>query len=902
MPIAPGTRLGPYEIAALLGAGGMGEVYRAKDTRLNREVAIKILPDSVVDDNTRRIRFEQEARSVAALSHPNIVAVYDVGHNYIVSELVDGESLRALLRHGPVSARRVIDIGAQIAGGLALAHSARVIHRDVKPENILLTRDGRVKIVDFGLATHENRSGDNPDRTATVALTDPGTIVGTVSYMSPEQVRSRPLDHRSDIFSLGVVLYEMLTGTQPFAAGSAVETMNAVLKEDPRELPDSTPPILSNIVRRCLEKDPQARFQSASDLAFALRTASSAPIRTSGTVAAGITPSLWRQWWFRVAAGMALLAVLAFGAWRSDLFVKPAPATFWVLKQLTYDTGLTTDPALSPDGKLIAYASDRAGGSGLDLWVQHLAGGSTIRLTKDAGDEVEPDFSPDGGQLVFRSNRDGGGIYIVPVLGGEPRLIARGGHRPRFSPDGTMIAYWTGTLGSALGTTIRHVYVIPISAGGTPALLSGELDAAFPVWSEDGRRILFATSGYPKRQPPDWYVAGLDGSHQPLEITKTFQSLDIDPFFSPPGRWIGGHVIFPARPSEQGQPRIWRMQLTDAAKHPALEMLTNGTGSEDRPSAISSGAIAVSSVGVTSDVWAIQGDVNTGKALGDPVRVTNGPALETRVTSSADGKRLLYLSTRAGNADVWLRDLQSGAETQLTSTPGDETWPAISRDASRISYVSGPTLFTISLPRGLPVKLTDTVQSGWGLSSDGRYGLAGVPTAGRSVAIAIETSSLKSWTVARRPDWGVLSPRLSFDSKWIAFHARNSELSRRIFIAPFYVDKETSKSEWIPITDGTALDRDPEWSPDGSLIYFLTDRDGFRCIAAQRVNPAAKQPIGELFYVKHLHEAGHSMLFFNNTALTSVAASANKLFFVLAERTGNIWLMRPAESSKAGQP
>ena len=269
-----GRKLGNYDILDKLGEGGMGQVWRAKDARLNRSVAVKILPPDVAGDTVRRERFEQEARALGALNHPNIVAVYDIGQSdgqaYIVSELVEGEALRAVIERGPITGRKLLDIATQTADGIAAAHALGIVHRDLKPENIMLSRDGRVKVLDFGLA--KQNAPITTEDTATIALSSPGMVLGTVGYMSPEQVRGEPVDARSDIFSFGCVLYEMASGKQPFGGKSAADVMSAVLREDPPDLDASVPPALGAILHRCLEKDPARRFQSAADLAFALRS------------------------------------------------------------------------------------------------------------------------------------------------------------------------------------------------------------------------------------------------------------------------------------------------------------------------------------------------------------------------------------------------------------------------------------------------------------------------------------------------------------------------------------------------------------------------------------------------------------------------------------------------------
>ncbi|HEY7514827.1 MAG TPA: serine/threonine-protein kinase, partial [Vicinamibacteria bacterium] len=315
MPLSPGTRLGPYEVVAPLGAGGMGEVYRARDTRLKREVAVKVLPETYSQDPERLRRFEQEALAASALNHPNLLTIHDFGTEggspYVVSELLEGQTLRERLSSGAVDEATAIDYGVQIANGMASAHEKGIVHRDVKPENIFVTRDGIVKILDFGLAklTHPERSGGEPAEAPTfTALTEPGVVMGTIGYMSPEQVKGLPADPRSDLFSVGAVLYEMLSGRRAFSGATHAETMSAILRDEPAALsPEPVPTPLERVVRRCLAKSPDDRFQSARDLAFALRETSGSHGALSGTRRA---PSARKPVW-GVAAGLLVLAIAA---------------------------------------------------------------------------------------------------------------------------------------------------------------------------------------------------------------------------------------------------------------------------------------------------------------------------------------------------------------------------------------------------------------------------------------------------------------------------------------------------------------------------------------------------------------------------------------------------------------
>jgi eukaryotic-like serine/threonine-protein kinase len=353
-----GRTLGSYQIIEKLGEGGMGEVWRARDNRLGRFVAVKVLPADLARDADRRQRFEAEARAVGILNHPNIVAVYDVGTDgdqaYMVSELVEGESLRPLIRRGPLSPRKLTDLASQIAEGLAAAHGVGIVHRDLKPENIMVTRDGRAKILDFGLAKQIAKPAG--DETATALLSQPGIVMGTVGYMSPEQVRGEPVDRRSDIFSFGCILYELATGNRSFQAGSAAEVLGAILKDDP---PPIGNPALDAIVRRCLEKQPDQRFQSAADLAFALRSVSN----VSGSQVALSEPKpVSRTKWLRVAVMAAVAVLLVAGGYlvRDRTTNQNVPE----FERLTFRQGHISTARFTSDGQNVIYTANWEGGPG----------------------------------------------------------------------------------------------------------------------------------------------------------------------------------------------------------------------------------------------------------------------------------------------------------------------------------------------------------------------------------------------------------------------------------------------------------------------------------------------------------------------------------------------------------
>jgi Tol biopolymer transport system component len=452
MPLTPGSRLGPYEILAAIGAGGMGEVYRARDPRLGREVAIKVLPASFSADADRLRRFEQEAKAAGVLNHPNVTAVYDIGQHedapYVVQELLEGETLRSVLSGGRLSPRKAIDYSLQIVDGLAAAHEKGIVHRDLKPENIFVTNDGRVKILDFGLAklTHTEERGQVTNLPTATAGTEPGVVLGTLGYMSPEQVRGKPADARSDIFSFGAILYEMLSGKRAFHGDSAADTMSAILKEDPPELSvtnQNVPPGLERIVRHCLEKNPEQRFHSAHDLAFDLDALSNVSGAGRPTAAAALAPTGTARRWL-VPAGAAALALLAVaaayrvGRRQAAAAAPKLPAV--TFSQLTFRQEPIFNARFSPDGKTIVYSAAPSGNSSeiYSLRPDYPGTAPTGRpgmalLSISSKGELAVLTRP----RYLRHSLFQGTLARMPLEGGAPREIAEGVREVDWSPDGT---------------------------------------------------------------------------------------------------------------------------------------------------------------------------------------------------------------------------------------------------------------------------------------------------------------------------------------------------------------------------------------------------------------------------------------------------------------------------------
>jgi serine/threonine protein kinase len=688
-----GTRLGHYDILEKLGEGGMGVVYKARDTHLERFVAIKVLPEHVDEDRKRR--FVQEAKAASALNHPNIITIHDAhshsGVAFIVMEYVPGTTLDRLV--GPrLRLSDTLNIAIQIADALAAAHAAGIIHRDVKPANVMITATHAVKVLDFGIARMPGTGAATHavESVETVTLrqveTATGIILGTAAYMSPEQAEGRQLDNRTDIFSFGAVLYEMVTGRRAFQGKSLASTLSAVLRDEPEpvsRLARDIPYALERVVRRCLRKNPDERYQHMADLKLDLRelkedmdsrrvnAEAPSPPRRRRAVDVTITISAF-----------ALIAVLA-GLF---YFRHRTPAPTSALTRVTSDAGLSYYPALSPDGKLLAYVSDRADDGHLDLWLRHLGSGDAVRLTTDAWDESAPSFSPDGSRIAYRSSKDGGGIYVVSTLGGTARRLVEGGFEPRYSPDGQVIAYHGKPLGRASLTALS----VP-AAGGMPLQLAPTLAfSRSPIWLPGGERLLVSGSEHGRRQ--GWYVVSARGG-APLAF------IDIAPVLEQAGGRLVTEGLWLAKPLASGDVRIvtsgaaglvsalWQIDISGTTWQPitAFSRVTSGTADEAYP-VIAAGKIAFATVTSNHDIWLLPLS-GTGQAAGSLKRLTPDLARDTWPTLSADGKRLAFVSDRSGRNEIWMANpAVPGAETLINTQQGPKRYPTLTANGELVAF------------------------------------------------------------------------------------------------------------------------------------------------------------------------------------------------------------------------
>jgi serine/threonine protein kinase/Tol biopolymer transport system component len=801
----------------------MGEVYRARDTRLNRDVAIKVLPGLSSTDSERLRRFEQEARAAAALNHPNILAVYQMGNfggaPYLVSELLDGETLRDRLKRGPLPVRKVIDYGAQIARGMAVAHEKGIIHRDLKPENIFLTKDGQVKILDFGLARlmqlKELEFSKSPDQVQTIA----GMVMGTVGYMSPEQVRGQSADHRSDIFAFAAVLHEMLGGKRAFLKQTSIETMSAILNEEPpsiAQLAPGTPLGLQKVLVRGLEKNPEQRFQSASDLAFALEALSDG---AHSTQSPGYHPVEERKLLPSRGTILAIsgAAIVVAGA-AAYLLMRPLPVprvSNYV--QLSHD-GLQKS-LIGTDGSRLFFTVVNSGVE--DSTAIPVTGGEATKIPMPGAEMFPVDLAPDGSSLLVVDGHGFpslGPLWSIPLLGGSPRRLGDTiGHIAAWSPDGKMLAYAKGEdvfLAKANGTDSRKLLAMR-------AFVSGLL------WSPDERSLRVSTSEISQSGTSDnvgeqtiWEVAA-DGAN-PQRLFAGSQSASD----ACCGRWTtdGMYFVF------QSQGQIWALPRQGRLFHRENKpiQLTSSPMSLQSPVPSKDGT-KLFVVGRTYRGEQTEFNVKTGQS--SPFF---GGISADWIEASRDGKQIAYVSYPQG--DLWKSNADGTERVQLTFAPFQPVLPRWSPDGKTIAFFefpAGPSrpgkAFQVSADGGTPRELMPDLKKNqqdpnW--SPDGKKVVFGgdANDALEENGPAITIYNLETHQVSGVPgSRGMFSPRWSPDGRYIA--AMTSDSSKLMLF-------DFRTQQWTEIGSGTMSWLN--WSRDGQFIY-LKDSSGKGAVERIRV-------------------------------------------------------------------
>jgi serine/threonine protein kinase len=772
-----GQRLGAYRIEQLIGAGGMGEVYRAVDTRLNRPVAIKLLSSELADPSARR-RFQQEAKMASALNHPHIITVHEAaefdGRQYLVTEYVDGGTLKDWARREPRSSRQIAELLVGVADALAAAHAAGILHRDIKPENILVTASGYAKLADFGLAKLDDRAAPAAATHTFTGGTRPGVVIGTIAYMSPEQASGKPLDPRSDIFSFGVVLYELVAGRPPFTGATDLELLNTVIHGAPQPLAAHVPMALRMVVDKALEKDPAERYQTMRDLVVDLRRVVRQSDAVSTVSGAELRPFSrpWRRFAPFALVGAALTAILAsWSVWSGRNSERISGQ--WSFSQLTDQPGQELYPSLSPDGRSLVYASQASGN--WDIYFQRVGGTTALNLTEDsAADDTQPAFSADGERIAFRSERDGGGLFVMGATGENARRLSDRGFNPAWSPDGKEIAASTaGFLDPESLSRLGQLIVVEVATGQT-RVIEEAWDGYQPHWSPHGSRIAYWGRQRETGQRDLWTVGPSGGAT--VRATNDANT-DWNPVWSPDGRSLffssnrdgsmnlwrvpvdeaSGTVMGQPQPVTTPSPYSGYLSVSRDGGRIAYAQVTRSdnlftTGFDpsrevtaSRPTAITHGTrrihfpdlspngewvAAVMSVGETQqDVVVVRTDGTGFRKLTDDAHRDRDPKW------SPDGKTIGFYSDRTGTFQIWTIDADGSNLRQLTDsdvTISSLVWspdgnrmavrtPTRAQSSARALVFDVRTPWSAQTPEALPFSLPDGVAflpHSW--SADGR--------------------------------------------------------------------------------------------------------------------------------------------------------------------------------------
>ncbi len=797
MPLAPGTKLGPYEVLALLGAGGMGEVYRARDLRLERNVAIKVLPESLSSDPSRKQRLEREAKSISKLSHPHVCALYDIGYQegaaFLVMELVEGETLDHRLRKGPLPPEQTIRIAAQIAAGLGKAHQLGIVHRDLKPGNVMLTRNG-AKLLDFGLAKHfEPVLGDAHLTGVTIEkanLTEEGALVGTFQYMAPEQLEGKEADGRTDIFALGEVMYEMATGRPAFSGGSRASLIASILRAEPKPmtaLQPMTPPALERVVRKCLAKDPEDRWQSASDLASELSWLVEAEPR-SGVVAA---PGKWRHPGWILAAAFLGTTVLA---WWNRAPPPRSPTYFHAAVPFP-----ANDLALSPDGRTLVMVADSEKANDYVLWTHEIGSARATALEGTEGASY-PFWSFDGRSIGFFSDAK---LKKVDAAGGPVQILcdasnARGG---TWNRDG-VIVFAPDVLGG--------LWRIP-SGGGSPVELTkpdtsrSEASHRWPVFLPDGKHFLYLAANFSRRPGINGlFVASLDSAERQLVVETRSNAAYAEPGYLLylRDRTLVAQPFDLRRNALHGEPRTLSV---DVLYFPQVYRGVFSAGSGD---------VLVRQHGRGAHLSQLTWFDRNGK----PAGTVGQPSWYDNVKLSPDGRRIAADQTDPeGSTDLWIQDPARDAITRLTFDPGLDVNPVWSPDGSRLLYSSNRSLiFRIYLKNADGTGSDEEIAS----AGDTEFRPLDWSHDGKSVLIKKDGSLLYLRWPGRelRPlieaSWVVRSAQFSPDGRFVAY-ASNESGRMEVYVSPF--PEMTSK--WQVSSRGG---EEPKWRRDESELFYLS--------------------------------------------------------------------------------
>jgi eukaryotic-like serine/threonine-protein kinase len=932
MALQAGTRLGPYEAIALIGAGGMGEVWLARELRLGRKVALKFLPADLTRDPVRIQRFEQEARAASSLNHPNVCTIYALdqasdGQHYIAMEYVEGETLAERLGRSSLPLRDALDIAIQISSALTAAHAAGIVHRDIKPENIMIREDRLIKVLDFGLAKLVEAAPWLPDRGVTqTAISAPGSVVGTTDYMSPEQARGHDVDARTDIWAVGVVLYEMVAGRSPFAGPSGSDVLAAILQNEPplvgRFKPDA-PTELQRILTKTLRKDRSQRYQTVQDLLLDLQAlgedlqsharVSSAPVTPittepsagAGQTFPGVRPRRHRVW--LAVAGAVILATTALTAWWWFMGRRPenlghVSVVRRNLTRLTFSAGLQMQPTWSPDNHLVAYASDQAGN--FDIWVQAVAGGDPVQLTRSPAQDTQPSWSPDGRTIVFRSERERGGLFVVPALGGAERQLTSLGVYPQWTPDGSEILFRAGEF------EMTSLYAVSADGGDSPReilrdfLRDGEWDwiASHP----DGRVSALGTH---PQSGTGFFTLTRDGRRVTRsELAPGLPLLLQEGSRSGKGtrvvrfQWNSAGTALYVEAFVNEVRNVWRVVVEPTTlAWQSAEQLTAGAGADLGAALTRDGRrLVFTTERSASRLWAFPFDAAVARVTGEGTPVTGEEGSVEVSDIAPDGERVAYILRRAGSSsvDLWTVHVDSGKRELVAQGVISVCW---SPDGKALAY----SLFRLQsrewalAVRGLngPERLlgpwsdeSALLPSDWTRDGASILGSYFSPIAG-AATVALWPSSHS----AAKPERILMSeagaslyqPRISRDGRWLALLVqRHGDRGLELVVAPA---AGAPPAKWTRIAaDHVAPDK-PRWAPDGKALYFVSRQNAsFFNLWGVRFDRERGRAAGKPFKITHFESPSHMI---SPESMTAIGISARRAVLTMKSATGSVWML-----------
>jgi len=885
MPLQVGDRLESYEILAPLGSGGMGAVWKARDTKLGRLVAIKVLKE----DHGDLARLIQEARAAAQLNHPNIVTIHEIGEHegrvFVVMEFIDGRVLNEYIGKKGLPLQEALKFVIPIMRALEVAHKAGIVHRDLKPHNVMVNGSGDVKLLDFGLAkvTRPTEIVESGEQTATLLdrpSTGKGQILGTVAYMSPEQAQGKVIDARSDIFSFGTLFYEALTGRRPFEGQDSLSVLASILRDEPK--PPGTvsgvslAPEAETIVLRCLRKDPQRRFQNASDLRTALEDLNE---ELSSRKLSAVEPSPHRRkmrWWIPIAAAAALL--LAMGAWR----IMHAPKTSAPIAptQVTFDNGIAATAAISPDGKLLAFASDRAGSGNLDIWLRQTAGGALVRLTSHAVAEYYPQFSPDGTRLYYLTGEQS--IYEIPALGGPSRKVAGNAGPFTISSKGEIVF-----TRPAFAARPGPIFIMA-SAGAPAEPWHPECRSLpHPAWSPDGGRLFFVGECGEKMQ------GGMTAPRQGGAPESLLSAPTNTYGWAPAPAWFrlasgAEGVIY----SERGRLRRYNMGGGPAA----FEV---GANIQFWPAVSPQGNLIFTEGERYTAVWSLTLDTTGTVSDPTPASIVTGNG---HFSVSRDGNALVYGRLTSNTAgELVIRNLASGdekvfAEHNLLGVTLGSLWPQISPDGGRIIYrvvgkQGGHYLLRVDSGEVRRVATLEQFQLGSDWSADDQR-ILGECAGPRMGICQLDPESGVVKPLAVHATDQLLYPSWSWDARMMAFMRRRPGGIAAIWIAPVAADGTLApEPQWVEISPPQTDNSRPRFSPDGGVIYYVMGKAGQRLLAAQKIDKASRKPVGEPIVTVHT-PLELTLLTGGAGPYPLISVTAKRLFYSSYGYRGNLWMTR----------